>query len=168
PDVNASAIGCTLVDLPGSDSAVRIGLGYVLGVRADEVAALVVAREAEGPFRSLDDLVARAGAGRPALERLAWSGACDDLAAAEPLPPASASPRRIALWRLGAAAAPQHGAGGTQLALPLALPDAPALDPLPAWEAMIADYATTGLTAHAHPLALLRDRLSEQGMVRTE
>src|SRR5205085_5153965 len=42
------------------------------------------------------------------------------------------------------------------------------LDPLPAWEAMIADYATTGLTAHAHPLALLRDRLSEQGMVRTE
>src|SRR4051812_24679066 len=30
----------------GSGAAVRLGLGYVLGVRADEVAALVAAREA--------------------------------------------------------------------------------------------------------------------------
>ena len=81
PDVNASAVGCTVVDPPGGGAAgaVRLGLGYVLGVRADEVAALVAAREAEGPFRSLDDLASRAGAGRPALEQLAWSGACDAL-----------------------------------------------------------------------------------------
>ena len=61
-----------------------IGLGYVLGVRADEVAALVAAREAGGPFRSLGDLASRAGAGRPALELLAWSGACDALLGAAP------------------------------------------------------------------------------------
>ena len=48
PDVNASDVGCT-VDAP--TAAVRIGLGYVLGVRGDEVAALVAAREAGGPFR---------------------------------------------------------------------------------------------------------------------
>ena len=58
---------------------VRLGLGYVLGVRREEVEALVAAREEGGPFRSLADLASRAGAGRPALERLAWAGACDSL-----------------------------------------------------------------------------------------
>ena len=33
---------------------------------------------------------------------------------------------------------------GTQLSLPLELPGAPALEPLAAWDAMVADYATTG------------------------
>src|SRR3954463_15961359 len=37
PDVNHSAVGCTVTP----EGTVRIGLGYVLGVRADEVAALV-------------------------------------------------------------------------------------------------------------------------------
>ena len=136
-------------------AAVRLGLGYVLGVRGDEVAALVEAREVGGPFRSLDDLAARAGAGRPALAQLAWSGACDALAGG----------RRPALWRLGAAA-PAHaaGAGGTQLSLGLELPTAPELAPLDEWDAMIADYATTGLTVDRHPLRLLRDGLSARGI----
>jgi error-prone DNA polymerase len=162
-------VGCTVADTPDGP-AVRIGLGYVLGVRADEVRAVVEARSAAGPFRSLDELVARSGAGRPALERLAWSGACDALAAGE-VGPVSAgqrrpSPRRIALWRLGVATPAQRaGEEGTQLALPLALPEAPALAPLAAWQAMIADYSTTGLTVHAHPLELLRDGLTERGGV---
>ena len=136
-------------------AAVRLGLGYVLGVRGDEVAALVEARETGGPFRSLDDLAARAGAGRPALAQLAWSGACDALAGG----------RRPALWRLGAAA-PAHaaGAGGTQLSLGLELPTAPELAPLDDWDAMIADYATTGLTVDRHPLRLLREGLSARGI----
>jgi error-prone DNA polymerase len=136
-------------------SAVRLGLGYVLGVRADEVAALVAAREAGGPFRSLDDLAARAGAGGPALTQLAWSGACDGLAGG----------RRQALWRLGAAApAYGAGAGATQLSLPLELPAAPELAALGEWDAMIADYATTGLTVDRHPLRLLRKGLAERGI----
>jgi error-prone DNA polymerase len=148
PDVNASAAGCTVT----AEGAVRIGLGYVLGVRADEIAALVAAREADGPFRSLEDLASRAGAGRPALERLAWSGACDALAGGD---------RRVALWQLGVAA---PGVGvrhrkGVQLALALDLPAPPKLKVLPAWEAMVADYATTGLTASTHPIGLLRSRL---------
>jgi error-prone DNA polymerase len=136
-------------------SAVRLGLGYVLGVRADEVAALVAARDAGGPFRSLDDLAARAGAGGPALTQLAWSGACDGLAGG----------RRPALWRLGAAApAYGAGAGATQLSLPLELPAAPELAALGEWDAMIADYATTGLTVDRHPLRLLRKGLAERGI----
>jgi error-prone DNA polymerase len=198
PDVNESAVGCTVVDasttvLPfrvrpsraaaplasapdpspptplhapaaaapppattPARAAVRLGLGYVLGVRADEVAALVAARDAEGPFRSLDDLVSRAGAGRPSLTQLAWSGACDGLAGG----------RRTALWRLGAAA-PAYGAGesGTQLALGLELPAAPQLPALDDWEAMIADYATTGVTIDRHPLRLVRPGLKARGIV---
>ena len=137
PDVNASAVGCTVVDVPAevlpfrprparepalaaappppaapptplpvrtaaapARAAVRLGLGYVLGVRGDEVAALVEARESGGPFRSLDDLAARAGAGRPALAQLAWSGACDALAGGR-RPGAVAPGRRCARPRGG-------------------------------------------------------------------
>jgi error-prone DNA polymerase len=152
PDVNASEVGCTVTP----EGSIQIGLGYVLGVRADEVAALVAARNAGGPFGSLEDLASRAGAGRAALERLAWSGACDALAGGD---------RRVALWRLGITA-PGHSVGeGRQLALALDLPEAPELEPLPAWQSMIADYATTGLTAGPHALSLLRARLRAEGAV---
>src|SRR5215211_2114136 len=165
PDVNLSGEECTVDE----EGRIRLGLGYVLGVRADEVEALVAARRADGPFRSLDELASRAGAGRPALERLAWSGACDalalaDAAAASPSAPASA--RRIALWRLGIAV-PAHAAGddAIQLALPIELPGAPGLAPVGDWDAMIADYATTGLTVQRHPLRLLRPGLRTRGTV---
>jgi error-prone DNA polymerase len=49
--------------------------------------------------------------------------------------------------------------GGTQLALPLDLPAPPELRKLSAWEAMLADYGSTGMTVKTHPLALLRNRL---------
>jgi len=117
---------------------------------------------------------ARAGAGAPSLELLAWSGACDSLVdgqagAAGGLAasdrPASAperfrtSARRIALWQLGVATPGKNVPGGTQLALPLDLPAPPRLRELSSWESMLADYGTTGLTVHTHPIELLRDRL---------
>ena len=194
PDVNASAVGCTVVDVPGGGpalppargaragrrragvsasrprrcpcarpprpprAAVRLGLGYVLGVRGDEVAALVAAREAGGPFRSLDDLAARAGAGRPALAQLAWSGACDALAGGRP---------RRALWRLGAAAPRARGAaaGARSSRSGSSCPRHQRCAALDDWDAMIADYATTGLTVDRHPLRLLREGLSARGIV---
>ena len=165
PDVNLSKEECT-VDAGGR---IRLGLNYVLGARSTELQALVAAREAGGPFHSLTDLASRAGVGRAILDRLAWAGACDGLAATDaagqtgtevpstgtPLAPA----RRTALWRLGVAAPGTAVKQGTQLALPLDLPDAPALEPLAAWDAMVADYATTGLTLGSHPVALLRPDL---------
>jgi len=162
PDVNLSDAECT-VDQAGR---IRLGLSFVLGARSDEVAALVAARGAGGPFRSLTDLASRAGAGRAILDRLAWAGACDALAAADVAAETGAAPaavsraRRTALWRLGVAApGTTVGDAGTQLALPLELPGAPALDPLAAWDAMVADYATTGLTLGPHPIALVRPDL---------
>ncbi len=157
PDVNASAAGALVT----ADGAVRLGLGHVLGVQAAEVEALVAEREHGGPFSSLEDLASRAGAGRPALSRLAWSGAADRLAAGASRDPYA---RRSALWRLGVAAPPvPKGRHGTQLSLALDLPSAPRLDPLRDWDAMLADYQTTGLTTAAHPLGLLRPGLAARG-----
>ena len=146
-DVNASAVTCTT-----DGEGVRIGLGYVSGVRSDEVAALVAAREEAGPFRSLGDVASRAGAGRPALAQLAWAGACDTCAPTTHHPPRGAvGARDRRARRAGAgrhpARAPARPAGGAVLR---------ELEP---WESMIADYATTGLTLGRHPMALLRAEL---------
>ena len=159
PDVNESGTECDMkVEAVGREDAdggrVRIGLGYVRGVRDQEVKALVSVREAGGPFRTLSDLASRAGAGSPSLEMLAWSGACDSLVAGE-----RRSARRMALWQLGVATPGRKVPGGTQLALPLDLPAPPELKGLSSWEAMLADYGTMGLTTSTHPLALLRGRL---------
>jgi error-prone DNA polymerase len=148
PDINTSEAECSM-----EDGRVRIGLGYVRGVRAQEVAALIAAREEGGRFRSLADLASRSGAGAPSLELLAWSGACDSLAVR------SGSARRHVLWQLGVATPGHNVPGGTQLALPLDLPAPPKLRELSEWDSMLADYATTGLTVNAHPMSLLRERL---------
>jgi error-prone DNA polymerase len=180
PDVNASEVECEIeldespdpaldqrrasaleqspdpaLDESPEPRRVRIGLGYVRGVRGQEVAALVAARQASGRFRTLSDLASRAGASGSSLELLAWSGACDSL-----VDTANAgSARRVALWQLGVAGPGRSVPGGVQLALPLDLPAPPVLKGLSGWEAMLADYGTTGLTAGTHPLALLRARL---------
>jgi error-prone DNA polymerase len=154
PATNGSALAASSARHP----RVRIGLGYVQGVRSAEVEALVAARERGGRFRSVGDLASRAGAGRPALEQLAWSGACDALTGGD---------RRTALWQLGVAAPGRAVPGGTQLALPLDVPAPPTLRKLAAWETMLADYSTTLLTARTHPLELLREHLP-QGIVTSE
>jgi error-prone DNA polymerase len=187
PDVNRSGVECAM----DADGAVRVGLGYVRGVRREEVEALVLARDAGGPFADLSDLASRAGAGAPAMELLAWSGACDSLvsgvggavagvggavagvggavagvggavagvggaAAGWGLGSSGVSPRRHILWQLGIATPGRRVAGGVQLSLPLGLPTPPELKLMSGWESMLADYASTGLTASAHPMALLR------------
>src|SRR6185437_8756225 len=171
PDVNESGVECEIE--PGSalpDLQVRMGLGYVRGVRAQDAEDLVAARARGGRFRGLSDLASRAGCGAAALELLAWSGACDTLAVpagevdeagvggSGSLRPGFA--RRVALWQLGVMAPGRTVPGGTQLALPLDLPAPPSLRDLTEWEAMLADYGTTGLTTGAHPLALLRERMA--------
>jgi error-prone DNA polymerase len=157
-DVNASGVQCTV-----EDSGVRLGLGYIKGVRAEEIRELVAERERGGAFGSLGELAARCGAGRPTLEQLAWSGACDGLVDTDGLPEATGSAdarRRLALWQLGISAPGRGVRAGTQLALPLELPEAPSLRPLSRWERLIADYATAGVTVGDHVLAALRPRLT--------
>jgi error-prone DNA polymerase len=146
PDVNASAVPCR-VEAGGSGPAVRIGLGYVKGMAESDAEAVVGERERGGAYRDLGDLASRSGAGRDGLERLAWAGACGDLGGGDR--------RRTPLWRLGVA----RGSGDGQLALPLPIPDAPALAEQTPWERVTADYGAFGIALDEHPLELLRGGL---------
>jgi error-prone DNA polymerase len=134
---------------PGTHLGVRLGLGYIKGTVAEEVRELVAERERGGPFADLGDLAARTATRRGTLEQLAWSGACDEIAGS----------RREALWQLGIAAPGQVAGEGVQMALPIELSGAPRLRPLDRWQRLLADYATSGVSAHDHAMAALRPRL---------
>jgi error-prone DNA polymerase len=134
------------------EGAVRMGLGYVTGVKEAEVRALVTERGAG--WRSLGNLAGRSGASAETLGRLAWAGACDALVDGEP-----SARRRRALWMLGVAVPGTQVPEGTQLALPLDPHEGPDLRALSAWERMLADYGSTGVTLREHPLELMRPSL---------
>ena len=158
--------------------AVRMGLGYVAGVREEDVRELVAERERGGGFGSVADMAARCAAHGDAMERLAWAGACDVLVAGASAlaqdgsagaraadAEGSLDARRLALWQLGvspaASATGPSSAGGTQLALPLESAPAPALRAMTPWERMLADYGSTKVTLREHPIELMRSDLGE-------
>jgi error-prone DNA polymerase len=137
--------------------AVRMGLGYVNGVRVHEIQALVEERE-RGGWTSVTDLASRSGASVETLGKLAWAGACDALIDAS-----DEESRRQAMWQLGVAVpAVSLGEVGDQLALPLEVGEGPELRAMSAWERLLADYGSTGVTLREHPLELLRPRLPEK------
>jgi len=150
PDARRSDVLCR-VERECGGPIVRIGLGYVKGVREEEMRALVAERERGGPYTGIADLATRSGAGRDGLERLAWAGALDGL----PLG------RRESYWQLGVAGAPQPAGAGRQLPLPLEPPPAPELESLDDWETAIENYRATGINLGEHPLSLLREGLGE-------
>jgi error-prone DNA polymerase len=202
PDINRSGVDCavevkdgaapspalgashtpspTPTPRAGPRLAVRIGLGYVDGLRETEAEAVVAERERGGPYHGAGELASRSGVGRDALERLAWASACDELGGVSALLAAGLDAaaanggttngvytRREALWELGAVSGGKHAGDGTQLALPLASPQAPTLRVQTPWERLVADYASTGMTLGAHPMSLLREDLGE-GIVASE
>ncbi len=181
PCVEASGVECRVESIPDGGAqavdsrqstgaralSVRVGLGYVNGVRDAEISALVSERDRGGAYRSVADLAARSGVGAPTLEKLAWAGACDSLVEG----PVEGR-RRQALWLLGVAApgvpVGRRGEIGTQLALPLDLHDAPQLRELDTWDRLLADYGSTGVTLHEHPLELLRPGLPADAISSAE
>ena len=110
-----------------------------------------------GPFRSIHDLVTRAGLDRRALRALAESGALDAFVPDEP----AARRRRTALWRMLEAA---RGDAGPLAPTPpdLTVPaHMPAMAPV---ELTAADYRMTGLSLLGHPMVHLRDVLQPNGI----
>ena len=149
PDANRSRVVCHVERARGG-LTVRIGLGYVKGVRKEEMETLVAERERGGEYRGIAELASRCGAGLPSLERLAWAGALDRI------PAEGGGERREALWRVGVAATGRAARGGTQLALPVEPPQPPALQPLGGWAKLIADYRSIGIALGEHPMELMR------------
>jgi error-prone DNA polymerase len=153
-DVTRSEWKCTVERGEGEPGrvplAVRLGLRYVLGVRAEAGTRLVAARTA-APFASVADAGQRGGLRRDELEALAHAGAFAPFGLT----------RREALWQ---AAAVERDP--TSL---LARVRPPASDvPLPAMtslEETAADYAATRLTTGPHVMAHLRARLRAEGVL---
>ena len=165
PDANRSRVLCHVEPIEG-EPTVRIGLGYVKGVRGEEMGSLVAERGRSGDYAGIADLASRSGAGRDGLERLAWAGALDDLVGRRdsestygPFSVPSAAGRREALWEAGGAGTGRRHGDDVQMALPLEPPRAPALKPLDEWQRAIADYRSTGMTLDEHPLGLMREDL---------
>ncbi|MBX3469117.1 MAG: error-prone DNA polymerase [Planctomycetes bacterium] len=125
--------------------ALRLGLRLIAGLGERAGRAIAAAREGSGSFRSLDDLARRAGLGRDALERLAHADALRGLGLE----------RRRGLYEALARRGPEpplfRGAD-----LPDEAPDLPALSAL---DAVLEDYAATGLSLRAHPLAHARQAI---------
>ena len=148
----ASQVGPAAEEMRGG-LGVRVGLGYVKGVRGEEMEGLVAERERGGEYGGVADLASRSGAGLASLERLAWAGALDGI------PVGAGSERRQALWRIGVSANGRGGRDRSQLALPIEPPEPPPLAPLGDWGKLIADYRSIGIALDKHPMVLLRPGL---------
>jgi error-prone DNA polymerase len=150
-DVTVSEWDCTLErDSITGRFAIRLGMRLVRGLREKDVAQIVTKRR-ESPFKSIADLVHRAGLSRHATQVLAMSGAVRILS----------KNRNVAFWEVLGTDHQQSliaGAPGRE---------AQPLLPRPSeWEEMLRDYRQMRLTTGRHPLALLRSRLDELDVVR--
>ncbi len=141
-DVRYSDWDCTL-----EGEALRLGMRLVSGLH-EEAGRRVAAARAQAPFRDLDDLAHRASLDRGAMGALAEAAALRGLA----------GHRHRARWQ-GAAVERQM-----PLFAGVAAPaeERIAIPPPSAFEDTRADYASTGLTLGAHPVALLRNALRQR------
>jgi error-prone DNA polymerase len=169
PDVNRSRYDCTVEPSPFGPLAdepvawgvrgklggsprrravsLRLGLRYVRNLGEAESARLEAAREAGGPFGSVEDLAQRTGLPVDAWEGLAAAGAltCLDIS------------RREGLWAAGAVAL----LGPDRLPVAVGV-DAPQLPRMAAEEEARADLWATGVSIH-HPVQFIRSRLAGLG-----
>jgi error-prone DNA polymerase len=129
--------------------AVRLGLAGVNRIGTKLAERIVAARDAEGPYRSMEDLVRRVGLTTAQLESLATAGAFDCFELT----------RREALWRAGSAAADRE----EFLAHSVVVVQPPLFADPSAFETLSSDLWATGISTDDHPLRHFRDALTERG-----
>jgi error-prone DNA polymerase len=179
-DVQASDWTCTVE----ADGAIRLGLQYVSGLRADVGRAIASHRPsatshlspaasrqapAASRFDSLDHLIASTGLRRDEVVTLADIGALNTFG----------YDRRSELWQAEQAVRPSgelfesFNSETAEIAelLPATSGQRPAasdcpLRPMTEVERLVADYAGTGLTVGRHPLAFRREELAMRGVLR--
>ncbi|GAA2184058.1 hypothetical protein GCM10009785_30430 [Brooklawnia cerclae] len=131
--------------------AVRLGLAGVRGIGRKVAERIVVERDADGPYSSMEDLARRAGLTEEQLSALATAGAFDGLGLG----------RRQALWRAGTAALDQ----AENLPGMVAPLQPPLFDEPTGFEVLADDLWATGIATSDHLLAHLRQRLDERGVL---
>jgi error-prone DNA polymerase len=152
--VNSSYWDCTLEPSAKGGLALRLGLRQVKGLREEDGQWISAARG--NGYADVEALQRRAGLARAAITKLANADAFNPSGNSSGAP--SGISRRDALWQARALA---HDAplplfpDGEGLTEPAARLPAPSLG-----EQVVEDYRSLRLSLRAHPLALLRQRLS--------
>jgi error-prone DNA polymerase len=153
-DVNFSAWDCTLERVESQEaraerrdqSAAAIRLGFrMLSGFSGEHAEQIVARRGSRSFVSLDEFAERTGLSNSVLTRLSRADAFASLRLG----------RRTALWQ----SLPDHSPTPLLATEPAHSEPAVTLPQLGAFEEVVADYRTAGLSLRAHPLKFLRPQL---------
>jgi error-prone DNA polymerase len=148
-DVNHSDWDCTLEPSDGALRALRLGLRQIKGVGEKDGLALMAARvRVGGAFVDVAQLQQESGISARTLQALARGDAFGSLG----------HHRRAGLWAVRGLAAPPP--------LRAAQREPPVtLRPAPLGEAVFEDYVQLGLSLRAHPVALIRRRLSAEGWI---
>ncbi|WP_407358106.1 error-prone DNA polymerase [Microbacterium sp. LTA6] len=131
--------------------AVRLGLSGVRGIGVPMAERIVAEREANGPYRDLNDLVRRTDATAAQLEALGTAGAFSCLGLK----------RREAIWLAGAAADDRaRFLPGTTVSV-----QPPLFADQSSYEQLAADLWATGVSTDDHPMAHFRAALRERGVL---
>lgn len=140
---------------------VRLGLSLVKGI-GEEVEEHLDTELDRGPYRSLEEVVARTGLSEEVLERLIRAGALDSLG----------RPRRELLWQLREVAGSTRGdardkVAGRPIGLRLPATPAPDLPPPTDLERLGDSYAILSLDARRQVVEPFRPALDRLGAVAT-
>lgn len=144
-DIHCSGFKCAV-----EGKAVRLGFNYVSGV-GELAAQRILDARCTCPFENLADFWARARLPRRLVEHLIQSGAMDawDIS------------RRDLLWALGTLPGNE---GGLDLVFAF---DPVSLPPQTRAEAASMEFAITGLSTGAHPMAFYREYLAKRGILNS-
>jgi error-prone DNA polymerase len=157
-DIQMSNWECTVEHRTDGELSLRLGLGYVKGLRQQSGKSVVQARSAAGLFSSIEDLVRRAPLlNRKELTLLASTGALNSLDGVEH--------RRDALWQAERAGRPEGPLLSQSSDLLRENCSFVPLQQMTTEERLMADYAGTGLTVGKHPMAYRRAELRRENVL---
>lgn len=157
-DIQVSDWPCSIEQEADHSLSLRLGLGYIRGLRSQCAKSIAHARQAN-TFRSVDDLVLRVPElNRKELSLLANVGALNSLDGVQH--------RRDALWQIERAGRPEGPLLMQQSHwLREEAQDSP-LVPMTAEERLVADYAVSSVTTGPHPMSFRRQDLQRKGYLR--
>ncbi|MDR0786315.1 MAG: DNA polymerase III subunit alpha [Gemmatimonadota bacterium] len=176
PHVNESNLKFTVVG--DNNGQIRFGLGAIRGVGEGAVRSILAAREAEGPFQSMFDLLNRIDlrlCNKRVIEALICAGAMDGFA------PRGGRPQLLAGLDAALAAAQQAQRdresaqenmfgdllGDTSSAAGVVAPALPEVEPWPESERLRREKEILGFFISGHPLDNFRDEMSLFDRVNT-
>jgi len=160
-DVQVSEWACTVEHEADGSRSLRMGLGYAKGLRKSAGDALVVARNAGGEFRSVEDLAQRVPElNQRELGLLARIGAMNSVE--------GVVHRRDALWQVERAGKMEGPLLRQRSEWLQDVEETLPLKQMNVEERLRADYAGTGVTVGRHPMHYRRGVLRDDGVLSAQ